>query len=127
MGNQCGCAGARESLADKKEKSKELYGKVSKSARKKYSYARLKLKGYKFNNNTDDSETAKITVMENNLPVCSVALDDFESRISDFYLREKTNKITIPQVIECFKSNQFLDDIEDESSLTRKILTHKIL
>lgn len=93
MGNQC--AGARESLAEKKEKTKELYGKVSKSAKKKYSYARLKLKGYKFNYNTDDSETQKITVMENNLPLCSVALDDFESRLQNFYLREKTNKMTI--------------------------------
>ncbi len=55
MGNQC--AGARESIADKKVKAGVLYGKVAKSAKKKYSYARLKVKGYKFNYNTDDSET----------------------------------------------------------------------
>lgn len=79
MGNQC--AGARESLADKKEKAGVLYGKVAKSAKKKYSYARLKVKGYKFNYNTDDSETQKITVMENNFALCSVAIDDFETRL----------------------------------------------
>ena len=76
MGNQC--AGARESIADKKEKAGVLYGKVSKAAKKKYSYARLKVKGYKFNWNTDDSETQKITQMENNLAICSVAIDEFE-------------------------------------------------
>lgn len=35
--------------------------------------------------------------------------------------------MTIQQVIDTFKDNQFLDDIEDENSLSRKILTHKIL
>jgi len=76
MGNQC--TGARESISDKKEKAGKLYGKVAKSAKKKYSYARLKVKGYKFNYNTDDSETQKITEMENNFALCSVAIDEFE-------------------------------------------------
>lgn len=127
MGNNCECSGAREQLYDKSQKGKELYGRVSKSAKKKYSYARLKLKGYKFNNNQDDSETQRITQMENNIALVSVALDDFEQRLTDFYIKEKTNKMTIPQVIECFKSNQFLDDIIDEASFSRKILTHKVL
>ena len=35
--------------------------------------------------------------------------------------------MTIQQVIDTFKDNQFLDDIEDEASLSRKILTHKML
>jgi hypothetical protein len=104
-----------------------LYGKVSKAAKKKYSYARLRAKGYKFNWNSDDSETQKITMMENNLALCSVAIDEFEQRLNNFYLREKTNKMTIQQVIDTFKDNQFLDDIEDENSLSRKVLTHKVL
>ena len=34
--------------------------------------------------------------MENNLALCSVALDDFEQRLNDFYIKEKTSKLTIP-------------------------------
>lgn len=125
MGNQC--VGARESLSEKKEQAGRLYGRVAKATRKKYSYARLKFKGYKFNYSTDDSETQKITAMENSFPLISVAIDEFEQRLQDFYFREKTNKMTIQQVVDTFKDNLFLDDIEDETSITRKMLTHKVL
>ena len=55
MGNSCACS--REKLNDHKEKGKLIYGKASKQVKKKFDVAKLKFKGYKFNNFEDDTET----------------------------------------------------------------------
>lgn len=93
MGNHC--AGARDSLAEKKKASSEYYGKMKENmkdkagkaktkAADKYSVARLIAKGYKINNFDDNGETKVITKFENSLPICKVALDEFEGLIKGF-------------------------------------------
>ncbi len=114
MGNQC--AGARESLTEKKKTSSEYYGKMKESmknkadaaknkAKDKYSVARLLTKGYKINNFDDNGETKVITKFENSLPICKVALDEFETKLKGFQEKEKATVITLPQLIELFKDH----------------------
>jgi hypothetical protein len=132
MGNNC--AGARESLHNGKEKTKELYNRAAenarlkaKAAKKKYSLTKMKLKGYKINSEEDPSETGKVSQFENRFALCNVGLDEFERRLTAFKEKEKTLKMSPEQVIELFKDNYFLEDIVEEESLTRKLLTHKVL
>ena len=105
MGNSC--TGAREKFDVQKkagaEKYKEMKTKIQErsdkakdSAKDKYSVAKLIAKGYTFNNYSDNGETKKITIFESNLPICKVALDDFEKRLRDFMDERKTTRITVP-------------------------------
>lgn len=75
MGNQC--ASARESFAEKKQATGVYLSD-------KYTVSKLKASGYAINNFKDNGETKEITAFENSLPICKVALDDFERRIRDF-------------------------------------------
>lgn len=75
MGNQC--ASARDTYQEKKQVTGEYVSD-------KYKQAKLKSTGYSLNNFKDNGETKDITTFENNLPICKVALDEFERRIRDF-------------------------------------------
>ena len=111
------CAGARESTTA-----------YQKSAKRNYNYAKLKLKGYRISYGEDPSETGKITSMENNFQLCKVGLDEFEKIIADFQEKEKhATQITPEQLVEIFKVHPFLEEIQNENTLTRKLLTHEIL
>lgn len=90
--------------------------------------AKLKLKGYKISHGEDPSETGKVTAMENNFQLCKVGLDEFEKIISDFQEKEQhATQITNDQVVELFKAHHFLEEIQNENSLTRRLLTHEAL
>ena len=108
MGNSS-CSGARDTLNVKKQASAAYYSQVKKTAgekmhtaktkaKDKYTVAKLMAKGYKMNNFQDNGETKCITDFENQLPICKVALDDFEKRIKDFQNKEENKgvqKVTI--------------------------------
>jgi hypothetical protein len=65
--------------------------------------------------------------VEKQISLVNVALDDFDRMLADFKLKDKTNKLKADQVVAIFSENKQMQDIKNEKSVTRDLLTHKIL
>lgn len=142
MGNNY-CAGARESYDEKKKKGLEIYNNTKQTAKVKYQKAKenydvykeqakekyeetkMRMQGYSVQVVNDTSETAIITKFESELPLCKMSLDDFERRIKKFVDADNREELTLKQLIESFKDHSVLGEIENEDSITRKLLTHE--
>ena len=105
MGNTY-CAGAREKIGEKKEATKELYANLANGMKNKYEKAKtkstesyiiskLRAKGYSLNYFSDNGETKVITDFEGRIPLCMVALDEFDHPLAKMMSGEGDKSITI--------------------------------
>ena len=99
------------------------YSIAKEKARDKYDETRLRMAGYQISNIVDTSTTGMITSFENEYPLQKVSLDDYERRIKKLADSEAGDYVSLKQLIECFKDNQFLNQIEKEDSVVRALLT----
>ena len=77
-----------------KQSSKEKYAEYSLRTKVNYELAKNRLKGYREQIVTDDSETGIVTRWEDTLALKKVSLDDFERRIKKFATPDNEDELT---------------------------------